>query len=236
MCRGSSHGIMMLVDTHLIKHLVSWLHNLFDFFISSWLINCFHWHNFARSMEKWWSIPNLFLCVWSWSKVSSPIVFRQICVWEHIWISCWPSWVNLMDSIYIFTWSWVLDCCVIIVVFINKFDHSVHWVEVLFGIGVCEVASHWNKDIICSVVISPMSYKFHKSGSFWLGIVCLKSSIINKSIILFIIIECKSGRWAIVDIHCMSEDLYRFSKTIKHWSLYPLHRFFFYSLCFILVV
>ena len=102
---GSTDSIMMLVDAHLLKHLLSCIEYLGKISSRSRLIDCLLREDLEAGMEVSTTVSYLLLAVCSACKVASPVAVSGVSVGEHIIILYWPDNVLLFQSIQIDTWS-----------------------------------------------------------------------------------------------------------------------------------
>lgn len=99
------------------------------------------------------SITNLTFGVGSGCEVTCPIVLSLICIGEHVVVLNRPSEVLTNESIEVLTGSGVEDSC-IRNVGVEVGDQTVHRLEVDVSIGIAEVTTHGNQDVVASVMRS----------------------------------------------------------------------------------
>jgi len=137
------NAIVVLSDTHSVKHHLFSLKNGINLAICSSLIKDFSRISLHRSMQVSRSISDVFLGIRSWGEVSSPVRVVEISIREHVIIFDWPCKILSLQSIKVHAGCWIKQSH-ILHVSVHVSDKSVDREETHLSVLESEVAAHRN--------------------------------------------------------------------------------------------
>lgn len=107
----SCYCVMMLKNTHCCLSTPYCCFKLFYIiFYCLWSSRYFKLRNmFSNSLEPSTKISNKSFNSSSGNKVSSPICILLISIWEKIIVFFWICLFLILNSFYIFAWSWIFN-------------------------------------------------------------------------------------------------------------------------------
>mmetsp|Transcript_520 Transcript_520/g.542 ORF Transcript_520/g.542 Transcript_520/m.542 type:complete len:309 (-) Transcript_520:790-1716(-) len=167
---GSSDGVVVLVNSHHIKHGVFGFKNILNRRIFSFLSEANLGSDLVLSMGIVGGSSSVSLVVGTGREVAGPVGIGLVGVGEHIVGLGRPLHVMLLESIDIGTRSSVLEVVLIAVVSVHVLDHVVKTTVVPLGVNELEVAAPDDEDFIGQIVLSSEIDILHQVLGLFFGI------------------------------------------------------------------